>query len=154
VAGGVRGGMRGAEPAAVADRRRGFDYGALRRTSRHHPPRVHGIRDHDLKELNVDDRQAFLTAIEANPLDHLLRCRHAAWLDEHDGVEEATRQREWVGAYEYLLTNFANPYGVSEEEPPDPAEVLQVIEYWQRSLVEDGEICFVTTRAAENLHDE
>jgi uncharacterized protein (TIGR02996 family) len=103
----------------------------------------------------MDDRQALLAAIEADPLDHLLRCVYADWLDEHGEVEEANRQRQWVSAYEYLLKNFVNPYGEEEgEEPLGPAEVLEVLEYWQRSLVEDGGICFGTLDAAENLYDE
>ena len=102
----------------------------------------------------MDDRQAFLAAIQADPLDDLVRCVFADWLDEHGEVEEATRQRQWVSAYEYLRKNFVNPYGEEEgEESPGHAEVLAEIESWQRSLVEIGEICFGNTDAAENLYD-
>jgi uncharacterized protein (TIGR02996 family) len=87
----------------------------------------------------VDNRRAFLTAIEVDPLDHPLRCAFADWLDEQGEVEEATRQRNWVGAYEYLLENF-----ISSPEETSHFAVLEQMEGWQRTLVAGGVICFGT----------
>jgi uncharacterized protein (TIGR02996 family) len=105
------------------------------------------------KERNEDDHQAFLAAIRADPLNHLLRCQFADWLDEHGEVDEATRQRQWNGAYEYLLKNFVDPYGEYGEDL-SPTEVLEELEDWQRRLIEDGEICFVGNEAEENMQNE
>lgn len=108
----------------------------------------------------MDDRQAFLAAIGTKPLDHLLRCVFADWLDEHGEVEEATRQREWVGAYEYLLKNFVHPYEEDDyvdderEEVPPPGAAIDEINYWQQSLVEQGGVCFGTDQAAQNTYDD
>jgi uncharacterized protein (TIGR02996 family) len=103
----------------------------------------------------MNDRQAFLAAIQAEPLDHLLRCVFADWLDEHGEVEEANRQRQWVAAYEYLANNFVSYYGY-EEGAEGPAHVLalQEIEYFVRSLVEEGGICFGSESLVENMWDE
>lgn len=105
----------------------------------------------------MDDRQAFLAAIEAEPLNHLLRCIFADWLDERGESDEADRQRAWVGAFEYLLNNFLDcyvEYGEEEDrEPTSFADAMKEIEYWQTSLTEDGGICFADTESPLKLYD-
>jgi uncharacterized protein (TIGR02996 family) len=55
----------------------------------------------------VDDREAFLKAIEAGPwYDELPRLVFADWLDEHGEHEEADRQRRYVPS-ERWLRDFA-----------------------------------------------
>lgn len=101
------------------------------------------------------DREAFLAAIAEAPMDNVRRCIYADWLDERGEVEEATRQREWVQAFEHLSKNFVNPYW--EESDGDPlsySRVLDQIEHWQRSLIQSEEICFDTDEAPEHLYDE
>jgi uncharacterized protein (TIGR02996 family) len=103
----------------------------------------------------VDDREAFLAVIAADPVNHVERCVYADWLDEHGEVEEATRQRAWVGAYEFLQNQFVNPYWIEEGAgPPDRIHALEMIESWRQSLVEDGGICFDTDDAASNIWDD
>lgn len=104
----------------------------------------------------MDDRQAFLAQIEADPLNHLLRCVYADWLDERGESDEATRQRRWVGAYEFLL-EFADPYKESREEGDAAATYKMVLEtagYWLSSLADDGEICFGDDDAPIKLEEE
>jgi uncharacterized protein (TIGR02996 family) len=92
----------------------------------------------------MDDRQAFQAAIEADPLDHLLRCVFADWLDERGESDEADRQRRWVGAFEYLRDKFVAPYLTDDwtredvGPTPTPAQVLQVSDGWGAALVEEG----------------
>jgi uncharacterized protein (TIGR02996 family) len=67
----------------------------------------------------VDDRQAFLKAIEAAPWDdEAPRLVYADWLDERGEHEEADRQRQHVGSERWLRA-FArkheeNFYGYDE----------------------------------------
>jgi uncharacterized protein (TIGR02996 family) len=71
----------------------------------------------------VDDRAAFVRAIEAAPWnDPLPRLVYADWLDEHGEVEEAARQRQYVDSErwlrEFAATNehFRRDYYDSEAE--------------------------------------
>ncbi|MFO0850639.1 MAG: TIGR02996 domain-containing protein [Gemmataceae bacterium] len=107
----------------------------------------------------MDDRQVFLAQIDADPLNHLLRCVFADWLDDRGESDEADRQRQWVAAFEYLRENFMDCYvefGAEEEsrEPTSFADTMKEIEYWQTSLIEDGDICFADTESPEKLYDE
>ena len=63
----------------------------------------------------MDDRQAFLNAINANPLDYLPRYVYADWLDEHGEHEEATRQRAFEAADQWLRV-FAKTYMIGYAE--------------------------------------
>lgn len=103
----------------------------------------------------MDDRATFLAAIEAHPLDNVVRCIYADWLDERGEVEEATRQREWVQAYHYLHKNFVNPYESDAEfgEPRTFEYGMAMIESWQRNIDAHSGICFDSDQALENLYD-
>ncbi len=50
----------------------------------------------------MNDQQAFLDAIAADPHNNALRHVYADWLDEHDNHEEATRQRMWCSAWKWM----------------------------------------------------
>jgi uncharacterized protein (TIGR02996 family) len=51
----------------------------------------------------MDERQAFLKAIESGPWDdEVTRCVYADWLDEHSEYEEADRQRKYVASERWL----------------------------------------------------
>jgi uncharacterized protein (TIGR02996 family) len=99
----------------------------------------------------MDHRAAFLAAIDAEPLDHQLRCVFADWLDEQGEIEEADRQRAWVGAYQYLRENFVEPsaYG----DPVTHADVMQSVAYWQESLAKQHSVCFGSDQALENVYE-
>ena len=43
----------------------------------------------------MTDRDAFLAAIAADPLDDGLRAIFADWLEEHGDMAESDRQRRW-----------------------------------------------------------
>jgi uncharacterized protein (TIGR02996 family) len=105
--------------------------------------------------LNVNDHQAFMAAIQAQPLDNSLRCVFADWLDEPGAVEEANRQRQWVGAYEFLLKNFVDPYGEHLDRGPlSHSNVFRVLEEWREGLVEYGGICFDMYQAGESTYED
>lgn len=67
----------------------------------------------------MDDRQAFLKAIEAAPWDdELIRGVYADWLDEHGEHEEADRQRKYVPAERWLrdfARKHADSFGFQDE---------------------------------------
>lgn len=63
----------------------------------------------------MDDRQAFLNAIDADPLNYLPRYVYADWLDEHGEHEEATRQRAFERADQWLRV-FAETFIIDYEE--------------------------------------
>lgn len=103
----------------------------------------------------MDDREAFLAVIAADPVNHVERCVYADWLDEHGEVEEATRQRAWVGAYKFLKKNFVNPYATEDNwDSSLHAYVMEMVESWPRSLVEEGGICFNSDDASANMWNE
>lgn len=62
------------------------------------------------------DRDAFMAAIAANPLDDGLRAIFADWLEEHGEDAEAEKQRKWPQTREeskVWLRNFAEEVGVA-----------------------------------------
>jgi uncharacterized protein (TIGR02996 family) len=61
------------------------------------------------------ERKAFLRAIKADPLNYLPRYVYADWLDEHGEHEEATRQRAFEKADQWLR-QFAETYIIGYEE--------------------------------------
>jgi uncharacterized protein (TIGR02996 family) len=74
----------------------------------------------------VDDRQAFLNAIQAAPWDdELPRLVYADWLDERGEHEEADRQRKYAASErwlrEFARTNehFRSDYDDGEGESED-----------------------------------
>jgi hypothetical protein len=60
-----------------------------------------------------------------------------------------------VGAYEFLVKYFVDPYGEDlERGPRSHAWVLEHLEGWQQSLTEYGGICFDSDQAASNIYDD
>lgn len=51
--------------------------------------------------MTQEDR--FLRALEENEDDNTTRFIYADWLEEHDDIEEADRQRQWPAAKQWLL---------------------------------------------------
>lgn len=79
-----------------------------------------------------EQRQAFLDAIKANPLDEANRKVFADWLDEHDEPEEADFYRAWTAekyheAWDWL-SSFASRTDLTTGELVDAA----------RNYVENG----------------
>jgi uncharacterized protein (TIGR02996 family) len=65
----------------------------------------------------VNERQAFLDALEANEDDTPTRMVYADWLDDQGEHEEADRQRKWPAAKEWLVRFCAKNKSESEDDP-------------------------------------
>lgn len=100
-------------------------------------------------------REAFLKALEADPLDSLSRSAYADWLEENGEDDEAARQRAWVDSY-HLLAYYVDPYADEvDEDCPEPrprvySEVMAEVAFW-REYVQKGDICFGSNRAQDEL---
>jgi uncharacterized protein (TIGR02996 family) len=55
-----------------------------------------------LKEGDVGDRERFLEALAADPLDDATRLVYSDWLEENGEPEEAGRMRRWRASYEWM----------------------------------------------------
>jgi uncharacterized protein (TIGR02996 family) len=83
------------------------------------------------------ERNAFLKAIEADPLDEVRRLVFADWLQENGEEDEADRQRAWVAAYKYLAP-LADPY----DEGIEYAGVMAAVKFWADGVRGDGGVYF------------
>ncbi len=67
----------------------------------------------------MDENQAFLAAIAADPYDQVTRLVYADWLDEHDAPEAADWQRTWTPERqraEEWLKEFAAMHDIPYQE--------------------------------------
>ena len=71
----------------------------------------------------MDERQAFLKAIEEGPWDdEVTRFVYADWLDEHGEHEEADRQRKHVASERWLRALAKKYFGDDGDEDADQHE--------------------------------
>jgi uncharacterized protein (TIGR02996 family) len=71
----------------------------------------------------VNERKAFLKAIESGPWDdEVTRFVYADWLDEHGEHEEADRQRKHVASERWLRAFAKKHFGDYGDEEPDVHE--------------------------------
>jgi uncharacterized protein (TIGR02996 family) len=90
----------------------------------------------------MDERQAFLKAIEEGPWDdEVTRFVYADWLDEHGEYEEANRQRKHVASERWLRAlakkNFGD-YGDEDEHQDNIDSAYGRLMYFLKRHV-DGE---------------
>jgi len=104
------------------------------------------------------DQEAFLARIKEKPDDEALRQVYADWLDEHDQPDEANRQREAVGAIQWLRAFMLriNYYDYDEEtyeripgtaKEGQPHTFQDILDIGQEGL--NGEGCFGTDAGAD-----
>jgi uncharacterized protein (TIGR02996 family) len=79
----------------------------------------------------VNERKAFLKALEKNEDDTSTRLVYADWLDDQGEHEEADRQRKWPASKEWLV-QFCQKHNPSDDEESEEC----VIDY--KALIELG----------------
>ncbi len=111
------------------------------------------------------NESAFMKQLENTPLDHVLRCAYADWLEENDRPEEADRQRKWIAAYE-IVKEFTREHSEGWEYDEDGNRIPGSLKYTPDNVIEEVNyfascakgtskwgLCFSTDHAADSLED-
>jgi uncharacterized protein (TIGR02996 family) len=109
----------------------------------------------------MDERQAFLKAIESGPWDdEVTRFVFADWLDEHGEHEEADRQRKHVASERWLRAFAKEHFGYDGEKDEDQHEdnidssYGMVIYFLKRHVDEEDFLPFLTPYGFGDYSDE
>jgi uncharacterized protein (TIGR02996 family) len=107
----------------------------------------------------MDERQAFLDAIESGPWDdEVNRLVFADWLDEHGEHEEADRQRKHVPAERWLRAFAKKHFGFDEDQDVREDNIMcsygQLMYFLKRHVDEDYFLPFDTPYEFADYSDE